>query len=133
VEEKDLLDYLKGLDSDSLGAISGLHIIEHLPFEHVIALFDEALRVLRPGGVAIFETPNPENIIVGSCQFYYDPTHRNPLPPEATRFVLHARGFPNVDVKRLHPLAIPGLEADGSVMHRLLTASQDYAVIGVKD
>jgi SAM-dependent methyltransferase len=133
VEEKDLLHYLKGLDSDSLGAISGLHIIEHLPFEHVIALFDEALRVLRPGGVAIFETPNPENIIVGSCQFYYDPTHRNPLPPEATRFVLHARGFPNVDVKRLHPLAIPGLEADGSVMHRLLTASQDYAVIGIKD
>ena len=36
------------------------HIIEHLPYRTLIALFDETLRVLKPGGVAIFETPNPE-------------------------------------------------------------------------
>ncbi len=32
----------------------------------MIALFDEAFRVLIPGGIAIFETPNPDNLFMAS-------------------------------------------------------------------
>ena len=57
----------------------------------LIRLIDETFRALRPGGVAIFETPNPENLIVGACNFWNDPTHHKPLPPEMMRFIFEAR------------------------------------------
>jgi len=134
VTEADLLAYLRALPDHSAGTITGFHIIEHLPFEQVVAVLDESLRVIRAGGLVIFETPNPENILVGSCNFYLDPTHRNPLPPEVMRFALEARGYSEVRVQRLHPLDIPGIEAssDASFVTTLLTAPQDYAIIGAK-
>ena len=50
------------------------------PFEVLLSFIDEVLRVLKPGGVALFETPNPDNVLVGSATFYLDPTHQRPLP-----------------------------------------------------
>ncbi|MEO8508166.1 MAG: methyltransferase domain-containing protein, partial [Betaproteobacteria bacterium] len=64
VIEADALEYLFGLEDGSLGAVTGMHVVEHLPFERLLFLLDEVLRVLRPGGIAIFETPNPENVNV---------------------------------------------------------------------
>ena len=61
VIEEDALTFLRQQKPSSAGAITGFHIIEHLPLKYLISLFDEALRVLQPGGVVIFETPNPEN------------------------------------------------------------------------
>ena len=104
-----------------------------------MALIDEALRTLRPDGVLVLETPNPENPAVGSYLFYMDPTHRNPLPPEMLRWLVEARGFVDVRVERLTlaretgapaPLGddIPG----ATTMNRLITplhAALDYAVI----
>ncbi len=45
----------------------------------------------------IFETPNPENLVVGSNYFYLDPTHRHPLPTELMEFLLKNRGFDEVE------------------------------------
>ncbi|MGE5099662.1 MAG: methyltransferase domain-containing protein [Deltaproteobacteria bacterium] len=134
VQEADLLAHLRGCGDGSLGAVTALHVIEHLPFEAVIELFDQTLRVLRPGGMAIFETPNPENLIVGSCNFYYDPTHRNPLPPEAMRFAMAARGFSDVRILRLRPVPLPdsGPDPTMKIVHDLLSAAPDYAIIGVR-
>ena len=99
VVEADLLNYLRKLPDASLGGLTGFHIVEHLAIEVLVKLIDEAMRVLRPGGVVIFETPNPQNVLVGSCNFYFDPTHRNPLPYQVLKFLVEARGF--VDVKVL--------------------------------
>src|SRR5262249_47800542 len=41
VVEGDALAYLRGLPDNSLGAVTGFHIIEHLPFDVLINLFDE--------------------------------------------------------------------------------------------
>ena len=132
VEQGELLGYLRSCPDGSIGAVTGFHIIEHLTFERIIELFDETRRVLRHGGVAIFETPNPENLIVASCNFYYDPTHRNPLPPEMMRFVMNARGFSEAHVLRLRPVTLPPSVPDATleIVRGMLSAAPDYAIVG---
>ncbi len=137
VIEQDAIAYLRSLPNHALGAITGFHIIEHLPTRTLIALFDEALRVLRPGGVAIFETPNPGNVLVGSCSFYMDPTHRNPLPPLLSRYLIEARGFVRVEIRELHPVDVSQHITEGpsaiiGPLNHYLFGPQDYAVIAYK-
>jgi O-antigen chain-terminating methyltransferase len=136
VMESDVITYLQSLPDASLGAVTGFHIIEHLPFEVLIKLFDETIRVLSPGGLAIFETPNPENVLVGSHTFYLDPTHRNPLPSAMIKFMAESRGLSRVTTMKLHPYpeeeildASPLVERFNNYFH----GPQDYAVIGYKN
>lgn len=93
VVEANALDYLRSQPEGSLAAITGFHIVEHLSFKELVRLFDEAWRVLSPSGIILFETPNPENLVVGACTFNYDPTHNRPLPPDFMRFLAEARGY----------------------------------------
>jgi SAM-dependent methyltransferase len=93
VTESDVIEYLRGLKRGSLDVIAGFHIIEHLSFKTLVALFDEALVVLKSGGMIIFETPNPANILVSSYDFYRDPDHKKPLHPDTINFVAESRGF----------------------------------------
>jgi SAM-dependent methyltransferase len=132
VIEADAVDFLRIQKANTYGAITGFHIIEHLPFNTLIELFDECLRVLTPGGMVIFETPNPENLVVGACNFYQDPSHRRPLPPELMRFIAEQRGFREIEVLRLHKvkdLVYTGQEFVDEVLNRMNT-EQDYAIIG---
>ena len=133
----DALEFLRARPADSAGAITAMHVIEHLPFPKLLALLEETRRVLRSGAVAIFETPNPENLIVGANTFWYDPTHVKPLPPELMKLVAEITGFTRVEVLRLHP--VPGdrhlTEGPASVsarLNELLYGWQDYAVLAYK-
>ena len=137
VVESDALRYLRSLPDASVGAVTGFHIIEHLALEELIKLLDETVRVLRAGGVAIFETPNPRNVLVGSHTFYLDPTHRNPLPSAVMQFLAEARGLCRVEILELHPCpkASHVQDADLDVAKRFneyFYGPQDYAVIGWK-
>jgi len=137
VEERDLLECLRALPANSLGAVTGFHIVEHLAFDKLMEMLEDVARVLKRGGVAIFETPNPENLLVGACQFYLDPTHRNPIPAPTLRFLVEAAGLSDVEVAYLHPC--PGFdggqgrpEALGAELNRYFYGAQDYAVIARK-
>ena len=136
VVEGDALIYLKSLSDNTLGAVTGFHIVEHLPFESLIELMAEVYRVVRPNGLIIFETPNPRNVIVGSCTFYTDPTHKNPIPPEVLQFMINYSGFEKAKILLLNPSEdVPVLE-DSAMAHRfneLFYGSMDYAVIGIKE
>ena len=145
VVEAEALQYLRELPDSSLGAVTGMHIIEHLPLPILIALLDESLRVLRPGGLAIFETPNPENLVVGACNFYMDPTHRNPLPPVMVEYLVEARGFVRVETRRWQQGLQDSLQflqagsPGAAELNPLIQmtkehyfAAPDYAVIGYK-
>lgn len=136
VREGDILTVLRALRNESLGAVTGFHIIEHLPYGTLVAVFDEALRVLKPGGVAIFETPNPENLIVGAYSFYLDPTHRNPLPGPLAKFLLESRGFIKAEILPLHPVDPQNLIDENTVtanrMNHYLYGPQDFGAIAWK-
>jgi SAM-dependent methyltransferase len=137
VEESDAVAYLSSLPPESLGAVTAFHLIEHLPLPAFVRLFREALRVLRSGGICIFETPNPDNVQVGSNRFYSDPTHVRPLPKDYTAFVMKNVGFASVDLLPLHPDQY-GFEISGKsspaerFVHQMFFGEQDYAVIGIK-
>ena len=82
----DALSYLEGLPPDSQCVVSAIHVVEHLPFETLQAIIKQALRVLRSGGLLILESPNPENLIVGTSSFYLDPTcllYTSPSPRDS--------------------------------------------------
>jgi 2-polyprenyl-3-methyl-5-hydroxy-6-metoxy-1,4-benzoquinol methylase len=135
VVESDVIEFLREQKPNSLGAVTSFHLIEHLPHKSLIGFLDGTLRALRPGGLAIFETPNPRNLQVGSCNFYLDPTHRNPLPPDLMRYLFEARGFVQVEIIELHPFPdriTDGAPAVNEALNRVLFSAQDYAVIGKK-
>jgi 2-polyprenyl-3-methyl-5-hydroxy-6-metoxy-1,4-benzoquinol methylase len=127
----DGIQFLRSLPNNSLAVVSSFHVIEHLPMQQFMALLDEVLRVLRPGGTIILETPNPENLIVGACNFYLDPSHRNPIPPPTAQFILENRGFTPVEIRRIHPMN-ENHHLDNAFLNSLLLGCQDYAVIGWK-
>lgn len=131
----DAVARLAELPAGSVGAVTGFHIIEHLPFRVMVALLDEALRVLAPGGVILFETPNPANLMVASRWFYLDPTHRNPLPGEMVAMIAEARGFVGVEIRPLHP-ATGSFAAQDKLLAGQLDAifhgPQDYALVARK-
>lgn len=139
VDEGEAIASLKAMPTGSVGAVTSMHLVEHLPFERMIEMLDEIHRVLRPGGLILLETPNPENLSVGSCYFYMDPTHRNPLPPQMLRWIVEARGFDNTRIERLTherdlrapPLLaqeIPGA-ASVNVLLASLSTAPDYAIV----
>jgi len=136
VVEADALTYLRSLPEQSCGAVTGFHVIEHLPFATVIGLVDEIVRVLQPGGVTILETPNPTNLVVGASSFYIDPTHGRPLHPETMRFLVAARGLERVEIRPLHPVEEARLPDDGdpiaACLNEHLYGPQDYAVLAYR-
>jgi 2-polyprenyl-3-methyl-5-hydroxy-6-metoxy-1,4-benzoquinol methylase len=135
VAEDDLINSLHQLPDESLGAVTGFHIIEHLAIETLVEFLNQAVRVLKPGGAVIFETPNPQNVLVGSCNFYFDPTHRNPLPSQVAKFLLESRGFVRVEVLNLNPSDDTPVDENSELARRFnkyFYGPMDYAVVGFR-
>lgn len=126
----DAIAYLENKDDNSVHVITAFHVVEHLPFEHMVRLFDQCLRVLKPGGKIIFETPNPENLTVSGYSFYLDPTHKNPIPPITLEFIARQRGYSQIDIYRYNPR-----EEVGDVtplVENWFNSPVDFAVIAEK-
>ena len=132
VTQAEAVSYLKTMDDESCSIISGFHIAEHIPFEALGELVAEALRVLRPGGLLILETPNPENLVVGTSGFYMDPTHRQPLPPQLLCFLPEYYGFENTKILRLQEPVDLTARKNITLLDVLGGVSPDYAVVAQK-
>jgi SAM-dependent methyltransferase len=137
VVEGDMLTYLCALPNSSIGGVTGFHIIEHLPFEVLLDVFDETVRVLQSGGVAIFETPNPQNVLVSTLGFYSDPSHHTPLPSTLLKCIAELKGLQRIELLQLHPfpeahkVQEAGLEI-AKRFNELFYGPQDYALVGWK-
>lgn len=132
VLQGDALAYLQSLADDSQCIVSGFHLAEHLTFEALETLVQQALRVLRPGGLLILETPNPENIVVGTSSFYLDPTHQRPIPPLLLSFLVEHHGFARAKTVRLQEPAELHQRSDVTLIDVLGGASLDYAMVAQK-
>lgn len=132
VSQADALDFLRQTADGTQLVISGFHIAEHLAFQDLRDLVKESLRVLRPGGFLILETPNPENIQVGTANFYLDPTHERPLPPDLLAFLPEYYGFARTKVLRLQEAAGLADKQAVTLFDVLTGVSPDYAVIAQK-
>ena len=130
---KDGIASLKEFSDASLAVITAFHVVEHIPFDQLKVLVEHAYRVLRPGGLLILETPNPENIVMGTNNFYLDPTHQNPIPRQLLSFIPEYCGFDYVKVLRLNEspenLDISNISPHYSI---LCGVSPDYAVLAQK-
>ncbi|WP_175753031.1 class I SAM-dependent methyltransferase [Burkholderia ambifaria] len=129
----DAVAYLKTLESESQVVVSAFHVVEHISFEQLQTVVSEALRVLRPGGLLILETPNPENIAVATNNFHLDPTHQKPIPSLLLSFVVEQGGFETVKTLGLQESpALRNPDHSVSLLDVIRGASPDYAVIAQK-
>lgn len=118
----------------SLSALTAHHLIEHLPFDAVAWITREACRVLAPGGVLLFETPNTRNVLVGATTFHTDPTHLKPMPEQVMGVLLETAGFDPIELRGINPherlgefLDRPGFDDE---LAMLMFGPQDLAILG---
>lgn len=136
VSNVDLITALRSAEASSVGAVTAFQVVEHLDQNTLLALFQQALRVLQPGGVLLLETPNPENLQVGAYSFWLDPTHVRPIPPPLLAHSASYFGFIDVAIVRSNPWREDlRLDAEGDAARhfdKLMFSGQDYALIARK-
>ena len=132
----DALQALADQKDASLSVISAHHLIEHLPFDAVAWITREAGRVLAPGGILLFETPNTRNVLVGATTFHTDPTHLKPMPEQVMGVLLETAGFDPVDIRHINPHERLGEFLDkadfNDELAQLMFGPQDLAILGTK-
>jgi len=131
-EQGEALETLKLLADESLALISGFHIVEHMPFECLQELVAESLRVLKPAGLLILESPNAENLIVGTNNFYLDPSHARPIPHLLLSFLIEHVGFARFKLLRLQEPPELAKAERIALMNVLAGVSPDYAIVAQK-
>jgi SAM-dependent methyltransferase len=112
VEQASAHDALASCANASLGAVTALQLLEHLPPADLVALLDLAFAKLRPGGVLIAETINPSSV-EALRNYFADLTHAQPLVPETLELLVRGAGF-------------------GETETLYLNGSLDYAVVASK-
>lgn len=131
-EKKGALDILLELPDNSVAIVSSFHLVEHIGFDSVKKLVEEALRVLVPGGLLIMETPNPENIVVSTNNFHLDPTHDKPIPSQLLSFLTFYSGFAKTKVLRLQEDQNISQKDDIKLIDVFKEVSPDYSIIAQK-
>jgi SAM-dependent methyltransferase len=100
VQVGDALDVLRSTPEATLGAVTAMHVIEHLAPEALDELLALARTRLRPGGLFVAETINP-HATHALKTFWVDPTHQHPVFPEVALIRAAAAGFGQAFV--MHP------------------------------
>lgn len=132
VQEQDALAALRILPSESMALVSAFHLVEHMPFDQVLELIQESHRVLVPGGLLMMETPNSENLGVGTWNFYLDPTHQRPIPHLLLEFSAQFGGFEFTRIMRVNEDKQLASQQEPGLFDVLCRVSPDYAVIAMK-
>jgi SAM-dependent methyltransferase len=148
----DGLVYLKSLPDLSLGGIFLSQVIEHLDPELLRELVRVGFAKLRTGGILLAETINPQCLSTFSGAFYLDLSHKNPIHPEAARYLWESYGFRQAEILYVSPFPEEMklkemirreddsyedelariLNENVQSLNALLYGFQDYAVLGYK-
>ena len=114
----DVFDSLERTPAEHAEAVSAIQLIEHLPRDRWLPLFEAMMRALRPGGGVLIETINGRNLRALADHFIADLTHTWPGHPETLRLLAEHAGFVDVQIRFEHP------DAHG--------AAEDVAIAGRK-
>lgn len=141
----DCIEYLREVPDDSADLITGFQVIEHLCMDDLMELMRQSYRVLKSGGMILFETPNPRNLLVGADTFYIDPSHKRPLDPSMVSFLaewcgytkvqcIDANSYPNWAGITIEPSNQEAREiiAKFNDLNYQIYGPQDYALIGIR-
>jgi 2-polyprenyl-3-methyl-5-hydroxy-6-metoxy-1,4-benzoquinol methylase len=134
VTQADVFVYLEGVADASLDGIFSAQVVEHFSVQQIQAFLRLCAAKLRPGGVVVLETINP-NCPVAMNWFYLDPTHVRPVPGDLLRFLLEQELFEVEMLKFISPLAGANVPEVLDAPSRLPAAAgvyQDYAVVARK-
>ncbi len=107
IKAEDAVRHLEDCQPASLGGIFCAQVLEHLGSSQVLRFFPAAARALKPGGVLIAETLNPQSLILFTGPLYVDLGHTKPLHPLTLEYLAEAAGFAQVEV---HYSSQPGVE-----------------------
>jgi SAM-dependent methyltransferase len=135
VEQADVVAYLAGVETDSLGGIFMSQVAEHLPAPVLVRTLELAAAALRPGGVLIAETINPLSPLA-LRNYFADLTHAQPLVPETLELLAQQAGFRDTELRFLNEPAERLTEPDDPLiaanvrrLNELLFGPLDYALI----
>jgi O-antigen chain-terminating methyltransferase len=128
----DANNYIAKLGSGSQMMVTALHLVEYIPFEKIYDLVQESLRALKPGGLLILETSNPENIGVEIRNFYLESNHQKPISSYLLSFLVEYVGFATVKTIRLRENKDLSCKNNLSMQDIFTDASPSYAVVAQK-
>lgn len=89
----DLFDHLRQLPERSLGGIFLARVIEYLPSHLHLELVTLCSKRLKPDGVIVIETMNPDSDFPFGRNSSIDPSHFRPVYPEVLKSLLDSSGF----------------------------------------
>ena len=135
VVNDDALHRLQTLPDKSLAVVTAFHFVEHCPLEYLAALIQEVVRTLKPGGLFIIETPNPANLKVGSHNFWFDLTHKRPIPAALLEAILEYFGLTGLERFPVNPVPEHERLPFGEIpfvqqLNEQLYGPQDYGLFG---
>lgn len=141
----DILEQLIEYANGSLGGIFSSQVIEHLPPPYLKRLLELAFEKLEPSAPVVLETINPTSVFALVQIYHLDISHKQPIHPQALKYMLESSGFEDVQLQYSAPLeeemlkTLPGADEHTALLNqnidslnKLLYAPPNYAAIGYK-
>jgi len=129
------LSYLRTLPDESLSAVTGFQVIEHLSSNQLLELIRTSFDKLKQGGVVVFETINPD-CIDAFKNFFVDMTHTRPVYSSVLKFMFELVGFKDIEVILTSPfdneMKLVGNDRNTEMLNSYLFGYRDYAIVGWK-
>jgi O-antigen chain-terminating methyltransferase len=134
VEVADLFVKLADEPGTPYDGIFAGQIVEHLPADRLPAMVKLCAARLKPGGVFIVETPNPECLAIFATHFYIDPTHTRPVPAPLLAFYFEEFGLGGIEVHRRFPAgeSMPEVRSLSEDIEAKFFGGLDYAIVARK-
>jgi len=135
VIQSDINNFLNVTNDNSLVGITAFQVIEHFSPSYLLSFFNLAFQKIAVGGVIILETVNPMSLF-SLMHYWYDLSHKKPLPPEILKFYLEKAGFSDIEINFVNEVPsenkLSGDDENTKKLNQILFHSQDYNIIGWK-
>jgi len=103
VVEGNLFDHLAQVPDRSLGGIFCSRVVEYIPEYLQTELIELSAAKLKPGGLLVIETMNPDSDLPFGRTSHIDPSHLRALYPEVLKSMVESHGFDDCRISVLAP------------------------------